>query len=405
MSATPSLYDAPHQMEPLLPREERLEELRSRASELIWRAKQLSKSCPPGTALELRERLRAMNSYYSNRIEGQHTLPSELEEALHRDFSKDSDLARRQRLAISHMAVERRLEEGPNAIEEVWSDEFLRGLHRSLFEEFTSDELVMAEGDLLIPGEFRSRNVQVGTHEAPAFQAIPSMLARWREVYSRPPSGELRVLAILASHHRLTWIHPFRDGNGRVSRLHTLAALSGNGLTAGLWSPLRGLARKHEEYEARLISADHPRRGDFDGRGNLTEEGLLQWIGWALDVCLDQIDFMSKSLGLDELNEMKGRIAACLLFEQEVKKSGIKTECLNALHYLFMSGGELGRGEFKQMLGLGERTAGRQLSALLDRELVKSNTPYGALRFGVPLHALRFYFPKLWPEAEAEFSA
>jgi len=26
----------------------------------------------------------------------------------------------------------------------------------------------------------------------------------------------------------------------------------------------------------------------------------------------------------------------------------------------------------------------------------------GRLRFGMPLHALRFYFPALWPEAEAD---
>ena len=30
-----------------------------------------------------------------------------------------------------------------------------------------------------------------------------------------------------------------------------------------------------------------------------------------------------------------------------------------------------------------------------------SDSPQGALRFGLPLHALRFYFPALWPEAEA----
>ena len=34
--------------------------------------------------------------------------------------------------------------------------------------------------------------------------------------------------------------------------------------------------------------------------------------------------------------------------------------------------------------------------------LVKSDTPQGKLRFALPLHALRFYFPALWPEAEAD---
>ncbi len=37
--------------------------------------------------------------------------------------------------------------------------------------------------------------------------------------------------------------------------------------------------------------------------------------------------------------------------------------------------------------------------------LLKSDTPQDKLRFGLPLHALRFYFPALWPEAEADADA
>ena len=47
-----------------------------------------------------------MNSYYSNRIEGQHTRPLELEQALRKDFSADAKLAARQRLALAHMDAE-----------------------------------------------------------------------------------------------------------------------------------------------------------------------------------------------------------------------------------------------------------------------------------------------------------
>jgi hypothetical protein len=65
-------------------------------------------------------------------------------------------------------------------------------------------------------------------------------------------------------------------------------------------------------------------------------------------------------------------------------------------------GGELERGEFKTMTGLGERTAVSALSALVRRGLLVSDTPQGKVRFGLPLRALRFYFPALWPEAEAD---
>ena len=57
-------------------------------------------------ALELGTLLRGMNSYYTNRIESQHTRPLEIEQALRKDFSSDKALAVRQRLAIAHTDAE-----------------------------------------------------------------------------------------------------------------------------------------------------------------------------------------------------------------------------------------------------------------------------------------------------------
>jgi len=71
------------------------------------------------------------------------------------------------------------------------------------------------------------------------------------------------------------------------------------------------------------------------------------------------------------------------------------------LHYLLLTQSELEHREFKALLGLGERLATAQVTALLKRGLLATDSPHGKLRFGVPQHALRFYFPSLWPEAEA----
>ena len=51
---------------------------------------------------------------------------------------------------------------------------------------------------------------------------------------------------------------------------------------------------------------------------------------------------------------------------------------------------------------MSDRGATDALGALVKRGLLKSDTPQGKVRFALPLHALRFYFPALWPEAEAD---
>lgn len=397
------LYDNPSQMEPMLPGEHRLGPLLEQAGDLIRQADRLNGLCQPGALAGLRRLLRAMNSYYSNKIEGQHTLPLEIEQALRDDYAKDADKARRQRLALAHMATESQLEtlwpQWDTA--RVWSPQTVQDIHQDLFARLPSDDLTIPHTDppeTLHPGGLRRQQVSVGRHAAPAADQVATFLARWSQAYGRVRRGELQVVAMAAAHHRLAWIHPFRDGNGRVARLHSHLVLGHLGLTNGLWSPLRGFARSQDTYYTRLSAADESRAGDLDGRGNLSERGLEQWIAYVLEICQDQVRFMSQALALDG---MKDRMAACLGYEEQVMKQGVRTESLRALHYLFATQGDLDRADFKAMLGLGERLATAQVSALLKRGLLESDSPHGRLRMGVPQHALRFYFPKLWPEAEA----
>jgi Fic family protein len=249
------------------------------------------------------------------------------------------------------------------------------------------------------PGQMRRQGVAVGRHEAPAWEELPSFITRWSEVYGRARRGEASIVALAAAHHRLTWLHPFADGNGRVARLHTHLLLHTAGLTGGLWSPLRGFARSEARYKALLQAADEHRRGDLDGRGSLTQAGLLDWIHYTLDVCIDQVNFMTQQL---DVAGMLPRIRAALAFESTVLRTGVREEALMPLHYLFATRSELGRADFKTLTGLGERVATSAISALLERGFLATDSPYGSLRFAVPMHALRFYFPALWPEAEQD---
>lgn len=393
------MYTDIDQFEPLLPSEARMTPLLAKAHDLSRLATTLAGTRVP---CELRGLLRNMNSYYTNRIEGQHTRPHEIDQALRQDFSKDAALAAKQRLALAHIEAEQALEQryaGADGALALYALAAVQDMHWELFSRLPGADLLTPEGQPVVPGALRQRDVQVGRHVAPSHASVPDFLTRWARFYGDVRRGEAALVALAAAHQRLAWVHPFVDGNGRVVRLHTHTLLSALGYTGGLWSPLRGFARSSERYYALLADADSLRRGDLDGRGNLSEQALIAWIDYVLDTCLDQVRFMA---GMLDFATMKSRIEACLVFESTVLRQGVRQQALRGLHYLFLSGEDMARGDFKSMLGMSERSATDALAALVRRGLLKSDSPQGKVRFGLPQHALRFLFPQLWPEAEAD---
>ena len=195
-----------------------------------------------------------------------------------------------------------------------------------------------------------------------------------------------------AAHHRLNYIHPFLDGNGRVSRLmsHAMGLSAGIG-AHGLWSVSRGLARGLEsrgDYKRMMDYADSPRQGDLDGSGNLSREALSEFTAWFLKVCLDQVTFMSGLFALDTLVDR---------LKIYVSRRELKPEALRLLEQTLQRG-ELPRGEASLVTGLRERTARDLLAALVADGIVGSNSPKGPVSLRFPLHAIEILFPSLFPE-------
>ncbi|MES2611050.1 MAG: Fic family protein [Pseudomonadota bacterium] len=364
-------------MQPLLPTTRRLAPLLEQAHGLVRRADRLSGLCQPGALGGLRGLLRAMNAYYAQKFEGLKMQPLEIEQALRGDRAADPEKARCQRLALAHMATEAQLEVlGPQwDASTVWSPQMVCDIHQDVYARLPEADRALKGGATLRPGALQS---------GPA--KVRALLEQWGNGYGGVHGGGMPVLAMAASHQRLVCIQPFREGSGRVAGLHTHLVLGHLGLTNGLWSPLRGFARSQDAYRAHLAAAHEPR-------------GLEEWMHYVLAQCLEQVQLMT---GLLAPQDIQDRIAACLGFEEHVVKQGVRTESLRALHYLFVAQGALERRDFKAMLGLGDRTATTQIGALLQRGLLETDSPHGKLRFGVPQHALRFYLPKLWPEAERE---
>jgi Fic family protein len=385
------MYDSIHQFEPLLPTINN-DALLHKAGGIVQSALALTSVGHYASRDTIKELVRSINSYYSNRIEGQGTHPANIERALNQDFSDHPDIAKRQRIALAHIDAERELEqrvaEGQSAIQ----SDFLVTAHEGLYSKLSQADRTTKDGHVVAPGALRTGDVKVGRHIPPTAGSVPQFLQRMDEVYGQEKGWERRLVAIACLHHRAAWVHPFFDGNGRATRLQTHCALWP--LSGGLWSSSRGLARAQQDYYAKLINADAHRRGDLDGRGNLTAAGLTEWVDFFLGVCEDQVNFMTRMLDLDG---MKQRIEALVTYRAAHDKE-IRSEAILPLHHLFAAG-PVSRGDFVQMTGLGERTGRNLLARLLATRLVVSDSARGPVRFGLPLDALYLLLPELYPEA------
>lgn len=395
------------QFEPLMPADHVAAPLHASAAQLLQEAAALA---AVGRAVQpaLTDLLRQMNSYYTNRIEGQHTTPVEIERAMRGQFDAGADLARRQRLALAHIDCERYAEEslvpagGIDGWRPAFEEALPQRLHSELYSRLPPADRGTDDGGLVVPGALRTRDVSVGQHVAPPHGDVPMFLRHWAEVYAGQPSGQHAVIATAAAHHRLAWVHPFIDGNGRVARLQTHLALHGMGLTGGLWSPLRGFARTHADYYAHLAAADAPRDSATDGRGSLSQRALVQWVEYVLGVCLDQVRFMTGQLQFDAL---RGRAESYVRRLAEQRGSGVTIRSVEALHAVLA--GPAPRAQLLAAMGGALRTAVRELSALIRAGLLAPTEPPSGsdrreqwFRFAVPMEALAVLFPRLWPEAE-----
>jgi Fic family protein len=371
-------------------------------AELAASAATLGKALHPRTAGNLADLVRIMNTYYSNLIEGHDTRPRDIERALAGELDGDEERRDLQLEAAAHVRVQREVDRmaDEGGLPAPASSDFLRWLHREFYRDAPESMLLIktARRELrMVPGEWRSLpedDVAVGRHVPPSSARIADFMQYFEERFTLERMGRAaQIMAMASAHHRFNYIHPFPDGNGRVSRLmsHAMAAVAGIG-AKGLWSVSRGLARGLEsrtDYKRMMDYADTPRQGDLDGRGNLSQKALQEFVLWFLSVCLDQVTFMSGLFDLDDL--------AVRLRTYVEKSSHLKLESVGLLEEALIRG-EFERGEIERITGLPERSARRVLNDVVNHGLLASDTPKGKVSLRFPAHALEELFPRLYPQ-------
>lgn len=365
------------------------------AFDLAQRSAGFRRSLPPSLLASLADLVRAMNCYYSNLIEGHYTHPVDIERALKQDYVEDAQKRDLQLEARAHIEVQKWIDEGGLRNRAV-SVEGLREIHRRFCERLPAKLLVVEDPETkqqlaVHPGELRHRDVRVGNHLAISPGAVPRFLNRFQDVYSGLGKVEA-TLSAAAAHHRLLWIHPFLDGNGRVARLMSHAMLLDLLDTGAVWSVARGLARRVDRYKQHLANCDLPRRNDLDGRGNLSEEALSEFTRFFLEICIDQVDFMESLLQPERL-----RTRILLWAEEEVRLGKLPLKS-GAILEATLYRGELPRGDAAVVTGASDRSARRIVSALLDAGVLVSESSRAPLRLAFPAALAGRWMPGLFPE-------
>jgi len=353
------------------------------------------RSLPQGVLTALADLVRAMNCYYSNLIEGHDTHPLDIESALNNDYSTNNDKRNLQLEAKAHIAVQQWIDEG-GLQGRAMSTDGICEIHKRFGELLPEELLWIDEPDTrermqVVPGALRQSDVKVGQHVPISPGSVPRFLEQFERAYSGLGKAET-IIAAAAAHHRLLWIHPFLDGNGRVARLMSHAMLLEALDTGGVWSISRGLARNVRSYKNYLAQCDLPRRNDLDGRGNLSEEGLASFTSFFLEICLDQVKFMEDLVQPDRL---RNRI---LLWVEEEIRAGALPQKAGSILEAILYRGELPRGDVPDLLGASDRHARRVVATLTKRGVVISDSTRAPLRLTFPAKLAPRWMPGLFPE-------
>ena len=384
-------------MEPLLVRESarHRETLADLAVELTAASTGLRRSLPDGVVHALSDLVRSMNCYYSNLIEGHDTHPIDIERALNDDYSQDPKKRDLQLEARAHIAVQKWIDED-GLKERATSADGILEIHRRFCELLPEDLLWVENPDTkerikIKPGELRERDVKVGQHVAISPGALPRFMKRFEDAYIKLGKVD-SIIASATAHHRLLWMHPFLDGNGRVARLMSYAMLKETLDTGGVWSIARGLARNEQKYKAHLAACDLPRRNDLDGRGHLSEEELANFAVFFLTTCIDQVKFME---GLVQPDRLRDRI---LIWTEEEVRAGVLPQKAGAILEAVLFRGQLPRSEVGDLIGVADRQARRVTSVLLERGVLTAETPRAPLRLTFPATLASRWMPGLFPD-------
>ena len=218
----------------------------------------LGGSTKPDLFFQLKHVFHLLESVGSARIEGNRTTVAEYVEQKLESGDKSSESFHEIANVEKAMTfIEDSIEEGSDITEK-----FIRELHSIIVKDLSPSN----EGDNN-PGSYRNVAVEISQseHIPPICTSVASYMDHLVCWINETHAERNDLLKVAIAHHRFAWIHPFRNGNGRVVRALTYAMLIKYGFKVKhgqLINPTAVFCSDREKYYEMLAEAD---TGENDG--------------------------------------------------------------------------------------------------------------------------------------------
>jgi len=248
------------------------------------RRMKLGGSTPPPIFFQLKNIFHLLESLGSARIEGNRTTIAEAVEAR----------IDPQRKSVEQMQEIENMERALAFIEDNVEGE--GGISKALILELHKITVagLRREGDKT-PGYFRNENVKISgsTHVPPDYTQVDPYVEELLKFTNFQHEPKYDLLKVALAHHRFAWIHPFRNGNGRVVRLLTYAMLIERGFNVQhgrILNPSAVFCIDRETYYKMLSRGDTGYDGD-----------LLAWCEYVLRGIFEELTKIDKLLDYEFL--------------------------------------------------------------------------------------------------------
>ena len=243
------------------------------------RVKRLGGPVPPYIFFQLKEIFHWLESLGSTRIEGNRTTLAEFVEKVIEKTPRDTKEEQIREIFNINRAIdfiENNIESGTKI-----KRSHILEIHKIIVDGLTPSP--EGEGSNY-PGELRPINVSIQKSDLvlPDMIMVPGYLDELIDFVNADRNQKDDLLVTALAHHRMTWIHPFDNGNGRMVRMFTYAMLIKQGFkvqTGRILNPTAIFCMDRDKYNEKLSKAD-------SGEASQT----LEWCEYVLSGLKDEIE-------------------------------------------------------------------------------------------------------------------